>query len=108
MSKQTVGFNTKAAISLLGTPWLLLISTAIPLYLKNQGELYYRYEVLYPFLASVLAGYMLAAGFFFLLRNKLPEASVWGYFLLAPQVWNEVEQGTVSFTAAHKTCRDFG
>jgi len=88
MRKQKIGYIIKAIFSLLGTPWLLLVSTSVPLYLKNQGELYYRYEVLYPFLVAVLSVYALATLFFFLLKNKLLGYSVWGYLLLPRFFWH--------------------
>ena len=84
MSKQKIGYIIKAIFSLSGTSWLLLVSTSVSLYLKNQGELYYRYEVLYFFLVAALSVYALATLFFFLLKNKLLWYSVWGYLLLAP------------------------
>jgi len=72
-------------LSFLATPWLLLLSTSIPLFLKNQGDLYYRHEVLYPFLGAALLIYIIAVGLYFLLRNSRHAGHLfWGYYLLAP------------------------
>ena len=54
-----------ALISLIATPWLILITTSTDLYLRNQAELHYRFDVLYPFLGVALvvflAGTMIAS-----------------------------------------------
>jgi len=75
----------KILLSLLAPAWVLLLSTSIPLYLKNQSELYYRYEALYPFLWGALLIWLLAIVFFFWSRkNKFIEYFIWGYYLLIP------------------------
>ncbi|MCP4699069.1 MAG: hypothetical protein GY862_19785 [Gammaproteobacteria bacterium] len=85
MTVRTILDAIKTVISLLGTPWLLLLSTSIPLYLKNQGDLYYRHEVLYPFLGVALLVCALAVGLFFLSKNNESVGYLlWGYYLLAP------------------------
>lgn len=75
-------------LSLLATPWLLFVSTALSLYLKNQSEFSLGYTIIGLF---VVAAIILAAAFYSLLtaiRNKVPSSIfsgiLWSYYLVAP------------------------
>lgn len=54
------GYMIKIFVASLATPWLILLSTSIPLYLKNQAELHYQFDILLPF-AIVTASVALLA-----------------------------------------------
>lgn len=88
--------------SLIATPWLLMITTSSSLYLRNQADLHYRFDVLYTFVGAalliLLAGVLIAAG----ARKRAGfRALLWGYYLLAPlffvlqgiHAWDEATPG---------------
>ncbi|MGI9295573.1 MAG: sulfatase-like hydrolase/transferase [Pseudomonadales bacterium] len=64
-----IGYSLKLFVSLLGTPWLIFLSTSIPLYLVNQAELHYKIDILYPFAILAIA-IALTATLVFLLSSR--------------------------------------
>jgi len=77
---------SKVLLSLTGTPWLILLSTSIPLYLNNQADLNYQVLVLapYAYLTLIIAVF---ASLFFLIATKLEKSRplrrlLWGYYFL--------------------------
>jgi KaiC/GvpD/RAD55 family RecA-like ATPase len=72
-------------LSLIATPWLLLVSTTCGLYLKNQTDLNYQYELLYPFLIGFILFYGAGLVIAFLARKQSAfRLLLWAYYLLVP------------------------
>tara|TARA_B110000977_G_scaffold192130_1_gene265240 strand:+ start:4659 stop:6356 length:1698 start_codon:yes stop_codon:yes gene_type:complete len=77
---------SKVLLSLTGTPWLILLSTSIPLYLNNQADFDYQVMVLAPYAYLTLIIVVLAS-LLFLIATKLEKAQslgrlLWGYYFL--------------------------
>ena len=67
-----------------GVSWLVLVSSAIPIYLNNQQALNYHEGVISPYLVlSVVLSTVLSA-IYLILEKKGAESYLWFYFLLAP------------------------
>jgi hypothetical protein len=76
----------KILLSLTGTPWMILLSTSIPLYLMNQQDLNYQVMVLAPYAYGTAIVTLLAALLFWLTSKlKNPQSlqrTLWGYYFL--------------------------
>lgn len=61
------------------------MSTASALYLKNQADLQYRYELLYPFLGAAFCVFGIGIAIALVAKKvKSFSAVLWAYYLLAP------------------------
>ena len=77
--------NTVLAIlSLIPTPLILFISTASPLYLKNQSELDYQISVLLPFIAAFIAAFLVGVFLTKMRKKAFFEHLLWMYYLTGP------------------------
>jgi hypothetical protein len=74
----------KLMCSLLATPWLILLSTSIPLYLKNQKDLHYQFDVLFLYAALALGIALVATVLSIvsprLKRNAALRYLIWAYY----------------------------
>ena len=85
MNQITKNSTLSTMLSLLATPWLLFVSTASALYLKNQTDLYNRYEVLYQFLVAAFIVFGIGVIVVLLAKKyKGFNSLLWAYYLLAP------------------------
>ena len=98
MNQDTKKSTFSTMLSLLATPWLLFVSTASALYLKNQTDLYNRYEVLYQFLVAAFVVFGIGV-IVVLLAKKIKgfNSLLWAYYLLAP-VYMIFQSGAAHFT----------
>lgn len=84
--KARIGHFVTLFAASLGTPWLILLSTSIPLYLSNQAQLhYYSTDILSPF-AELTIATTFAATFLVLLSQQFKihrclRYGIWAYFL---------------------------
>lgn len=70
--------------SLLPTPILLFISSALPLYLSNQLELNYQWAVLLPFLYAAVSLFIIGLVLLQFKPSHLSSALIWLYYLSGP------------------------
>lgn len=73
-----------AALSLLGTPFLLLVSTSADVYLRNQVEFDLQVTLLLPYLLAGGAGTLLGAGLWALASRPALRAPLWAFYLAGP------------------------
>ena len=67
-------------MALLCTPWQILVTSSVPLYLNNQEELQYDLSVIAPFLiAAILIPTMLLLGYLVVQRSRRVEVVAWAY-----------------------------
>lgn len=103
-----VGYFVTVFVALLGTPWLIFLSTSIPLYLGNQVELHHKIDILYPFaiLAITIA---LTATFVFLLSGRFRSKRLlryffWMYFLFGILFLSVSSLHGIQIALAYKVC----
>ena len=77
----TIAFATVAWVSLLCPPWQVFVTTSVPLYLNNQGELNHDTYVILPFLTTAIVVATFVLPFYFIaLRNRIVACVLWIYY----------------------------
>lgn len=71
-------------LSILTTPLILFISSTNSLYLKNQHDLAYQVQVLFPFFCLFVLVFLFGLILFFLSRYRALRVMLWSYYLLGP------------------------
>ncbi|MGI9203746.1 MAG: hypothetical protein ACR2Q3_07030 [Woeseiaceae bacterium] len=69
------GPSIKFLLSLTGTPVLLFVSPSITVYLSSQAELNHDLGVIYPFVVTALAVFVLAAVYYMMIKPVLGRQS---------------------------------
>ena len=77
---RAIGATVVAWIALLCTPWQILVTSSVPLYLNNQEELQYDVSVIVPFLiAAILIPTLLLPSCLVVQRSRRAEVVAWAY-----------------------------
>jgi hypothetical protein len=91
MNKQIISRNLRVVVvflSFLCTPWLIFMSSCLPLYIKNQEDLYYHYPVIIPFLVLTIITTLSGLAIFYLQKSfrqlHLLKPVIAAYLILGP------------------------
>lgn len=71
-------------LALTATPWVVLVSTSLSLYLGNQVELGHQLAVLLPFFAVLAAALVLGAVLWLAADRTWARIGLWSYLLAGP------------------------
>ncbi|MFK8018132.1 MAG: sulfatase-like hydrolase/transferase [Pseudomonadales bacterium] len=73
-----------ALLSLLATPLLVFLSNAIAVYLRNQADLSYQFEVVLPFVYMALGLFLVGVILRALSSSRVGNWLLWVYYLAGP------------------------
>lgn len=89
--KKTIKRNLRIYVVFLAflcTPWLLFMSSSLPLYIKNQEDLYFHYPVVTPFLVLTIITTLTGVTVFYLQKTfrqlHLLRLVIAAYLILGP------------------------